>query len=62
MCIRDSYRCGDRLAGALAVDRPAEVMQYRRLIVNRAGWDEGLEKAEERRQRAAKKAAQAASG
>ncbi|HEY2225487.1 NAD(P)/FAD-dependent oxidoreductase [Actinomycetospora sp.] len=56
------YRCGDRLAGALAVDRPAEVMQYRRLLMKRASWDEGLEKAEERRQRAAKKAAEAASG
>jgi NADPH-dependent 2,4-dienoyl-CoA reductase/sulfur reductase-like enzyme len=56
------YRCGDRIAGALAVDKRAEVMQYRRLIMNRASWDEGLEKAEERRQRAAKKAAEAASG
>jgi hypothetical protein len=35
-------------------------MQYRRLIMKRASWDEGLEKAEERRQRAAKKAAEAA--
>ncbi|HEY2194076.1 MAG TPA: FAD-dependent oxidoreductase [Actinomycetospora sp.] len=54
------YRCGDRLAGALAVDRPAEIMQYRRLLTKRASWEEGLEKAEERRQRAAKKAAEAA--
>ncbi len=53
------YRCGDRLAGALTVDRPAEVMQYRRLLMNRASWDDGLAKAEERRQRAAKKAASA---
>ncbi|WP_433800053.1 NAD(P)/FAD-dependent oxidoreductase [Actinomycetospora sp. CA-084318] len=51
------YRCGDRLVGALAVDKRAEVMQYRRLILNRASWSEGLEKAEERRQRAARKAA-----
>ncbi len=56
------YRCGDRLAGALTVDRPAEVMQYRRLIMKRASWDEGLEKAEERRQRAAKKAEAAQQG
>lgn len=56
------YRFGDRLAGALAVDRPAEVMQYRRLLTKRASWEEALEKAEERRQRAAKKAAEAASG
>jgi NADPH-dependent 2,4-dienoyl-CoA reductase/sulfur reductase-like enzyme len=54
------YRCGDRLAGALSVDRPAEVMQYRRLLMNRASWDDGLAKAEERRQRIAKKAAEAA--
>jgi hypothetical protein len=54
------YRCGDRLVGALAVDKRAEVMQYRRLIMNQASWDEGLDKAEERRQRAAKKAAEKA--
>jgi NADPH-dependent 2,4-dienoyl-CoA reductase/sulfur reductase-like enzyme len=54
------YRCGDRLVGALTVDRPAEVMQYRRLLMKRASWDEGLEKAEERRARLAKKAAEAA--
>ena len=54
------YRCGDRLVGALTVDRPAEVMQYRRLLMKAASWDEGLEKAEERRQRAAKKAEAAA--
>lgn len=53
------YRSGGRLIGALAVDKRAEVMQYRRLIMNRASWAEGLEKAEERRQRAAKKAASA---
>ncbi|MCD2192222.1 FAD-dependent oxidoreductase [Actinomycetospora endophytica] len=56
------YRFGDRLVGALAVDKRAEVMQYRRLIMNKASWDEGQEKAEERRQRAAKKAAEAAAG
>ncbi|MFC5064174.1 NAD(P)/FAD-dependent oxidoreductase [Actinomycetospora atypica] len=53
------YRSGDRLIGALAVDKRAEVMQYRRLIMNRASWDDALAKAEERRQRAAKKAASA---
>ncbi|MDL5155834.1 NAD(P)/FAD-dependent oxidoreductase [Actinomycetospora termitidis] len=51
------YRSGDRLVGALAVDKRAEVMQYRRLILNRASWEDGLAKAEERRERAAKKAA-----
>jgi NADPH-dependent 2,4-dienoyl-CoA reductase/sulfur reductase-like enzyme len=55
------YRCGERLVGALTVDRPAEVMQYRRLLMRRASWEEGLEKAEERRARLAQKAADAAS-
>jgi hypothetical protein len=55
------YRCGERLVGALTVDRPAEVMQYRRLLMKRASWDEGLEKAEERRARLAAKAEAAAS-
>ena len=26
------YRCGDRLVGALTVDRPGQIMKYRRLI------------------------------
>jgi hypothetical protein len=36
------YRHGDRLAGALAVNRPALTMKYRALIRRRAGWDEAL--------------------
>jgi NADPH-dependent 2,4-dienoyl-CoA reductase/sulfur reductase-like enzyme len=55
------YRCADRVVGALAVDKRAEVMQYRRLIMNKASWDDGLAKAQERKERAAKKAAEAAS-
>jgi NADPH-dependent 2,4-dienoyl-CoA reductase/sulfur reductase-like enzyme len=34
------YRDGDRLAGALAVNRPALTMKYRALIRRRAGWAE----------------------
>jgi NADPH-dependent 2,4-dienoyl-CoA reductase/sulfur reductase-like enzyme len=54
------YRAGDRIVGALAVDMPAEVMKYRRLIGGRKTWADALELAEQRRQqRAAKKAQQA---
>ncbi|MEJ2888308.1 NAD(P)/FAD-dependent oxidoreductase [Actinomycetospora aeridis] len=56
------YRAGDRIVGALAVDMPAEVMKYRRLIGGRKTWDDALELAEQRRQqREAKKAQQGAS-
>lgn len=49
------YRAGDRIVGAMAVDMPAEVMKYRRLIGGRKTWDDALELAEARRaQRAAK--------
>ncbi|SFW78454.1 NAD(P)/FAD-dependent oxidoreductase [Amycolatopsis australiensis] len=37
------YRDGDRLAGALAVNRPSLTMKYRALIRRRAGWAEALE-------------------
>ncbi|CAM3380876.1 FAD-dependent oxidoreductase [Nocardioides dubius] len=37
------YRRGDRLVGVLSVDRPTQIMKYRRLIVNRASWTEALE-------------------
>jgi NADPH-dependent 2,4-dienoyl-CoA reductase/sulfur reductase-like enzyme len=53
------YRAGGRIVGALAVDMPAEVMKYRRLIGKRQSWDDALELAEQRRaQRAEKQAAQ----
>ncbi|GAA4866507.1 NAD(P)/FAD-dependent oxidoreductase [Actinomycetospora straminea] len=52
------YRAGDRIVGALAVDMPAEVMKYRRLIGGRKTWADALELAEQRRvQRAQKQAA-----
>ncbi|MGW5719412.1 NAD(P)/FAD-dependent oxidoreductase [Amycolatopsis sp. NPDC003865] len=36
------YRRGDRIAGALTVDRPREIMKYRRRIASRAAWAEAL--------------------
>ncbi|SEF32679.1 Reductase C-terminal [Amycolatopsis pretoriensis] len=36
------YRRGDRIAGALTVDRPREIMKYRRRIAGRAPWAEAL--------------------
>lgn len=36
------YRRGDRIVGALSVDRPAEIMKYRRLIAGRAPWEDAL--------------------
>ncbi|HEY3464370.1 MAG TPA: FAD-dependent oxidoreductase [Amycolatopsis sp.] len=36
------YRRGDRIAGALTVDRPREIMKYRRRIAARAAWGEAL--------------------
>lgn len=50
------YRANDRIVGCLAVDMRAEVMKYRRLIGQRADWNQALELAEERRQKAAEKA------
>jgi NADPH-dependent 2,4-dienoyl-CoA reductase/sulfur reductase-like enzyme len=37
------YRRGDRLTGCLTVDRPGQIMKYRRLIAERASWDEALQ-------------------
>ncbi len=36
------YRRGDRIAGALTIDRPREIMKYRRKIAARAPWPEAL--------------------
>ncbi|MEU8413483.1 FAD-dependent oxidoreductase [Amycolatopsis japonica] len=36
------YREGDRLAGALTLNRPRDIMKYRRLITGEASWDDGL--------------------
>jgi NADPH-dependent 2,4-dienoyl-CoA reductase/sulfur reductase-like enzyme len=49
------YRANDRIIGALAVDMRAEVMKYRRLISQRAGWDAALELAEARLGKAAER-------
>jgi NADPH-dependent 2,4-dienoyl-CoA reductase/sulfur reductase-like enzyme len=37
------YRRGDRVVGALSVDRPAEIMKYRRLVAAGAPWTDALE-------------------
>ena len=37
------YRRGDRVVGALTVDRPTEIMKFRRLVAGRAPWAEALE-------------------
>ncbi|NBH07920.1 oxidoreductase C-terminal domain-containing protein, partial [Amycolatopsis sp. SID8362] len=36
------YRRGDRLVGALTVDRPREIMKHRRRIAGRAHWADAL--------------------
>ena len=36
------YRRGDRLAGALTVDRPGDIMKFRRRIAGRDDWAEAL--------------------
>jgi NADPH-dependent 2,4-dienoyl-CoA reductase/sulfur reductase-like enzyme len=36
------YRRGDRIVGALTIDRPREIMKYRRHIATRAPWPEAL--------------------
>jgi NADPH-dependent 2,4-dienoyl-CoA reductase/sulfur reductase-like enzyme len=36
------YRRGDRVVGALSVDRPAEIMKYRRLVAGRSPWEDAL--------------------
>ncbi|WP_405846694.1 NAD(P)/FAD-dependent oxidoreductase [Streptomyces sp. NBC_01518] len=43
------YRAGDRLVGALAVNRPTEIMKYRGLITRGASWADGLAFAQTRR-------------
>jgi hypothetical protein len=36
------YRRGDRIVGALTLDRPREIMKYRRRIAARAPWPDAL--------------------
>lgn len=42
------YRDGDRLVGALCLNRRADIMKYRALISRGASWQDGLELAERR--------------
>lgn len=36
------YRRGDRVTGVITIDRPAQIMRYRRLIMQGTTWDEAL--------------------
>ena len=40
------YRLGDRLVGALSLNRPGKIMKYRALISKRTNWEKALEFAE----------------
>lgn len=42
------YRRGTQLAGALTLDRPRDIMKFRRLVMEPASWDAALELASER--------------
>lgn len=37
------YRRGDRIIGAISIDRQAQIMKYRRLIAQHKSWDDALE-------------------
>lgn len=41
-CLLALYRRGDRLIGAATIDRPTQIMKYRRLIAKRASWADAL--------------------
>ena len=53
------YRDGDRLVGALTLDRRADIMKYRAMIGRRATWSDAREFAASRRQPTASVAASA---
>ena len=36
------YRRADRVVGALTIDRPRDIMKFRRQIAERAGWGEAV--------------------
>lgn len=37
------YRRADRLVGTITIDRPTQIMKYKRLIATRASWADALE-------------------
>jgi NADPH-dependent 2,4-dienoyl-CoA reductase/sulfur reductase-like enzyme len=37
------YRRGDRITGCISIDRPAQIMKYRRMIMKSASWTEALD-------------------
>ena len=42
------YRRGTQLAGVLTIDRPRDIMKFRRLVMEPGSWDEALFQANER--------------
>jgi NADPH-dependent 2,4-dienoyl-CoA reductase/sulfur reductase-like enzyme len=36
------YRRGDRITGCITIDRPTQIMKYRRMIMQRSSWTEAL--------------------
>jgi len=36
------YRRGDHIGGTICIDRPTQIMKYRRMIAKRAPWEEAL--------------------
>ena len=45
------FREGDRLIGALALNRRSDIMKYRALIARGSSWSDGLALAEQRNRR-----------
>ncbi|MGI8816495.1 MAG: NAD(P)/FAD-dependent oxidoreductase [Pseudonocardia sp.] len=37
------YRRGDRITGCISIDRPAQIMKYRRLIMQQMSWPDALD-------------------
>lgn len=42
------YRRGDRLVGAFTIDRPRDIMKFRRLLMEPGSWDAALVEADQR--------------
>jgi hypothetical protein len=36
------YRRGERITGCITIDRPTQVMKYRRMIAQSTGWSDAL--------------------
>jgi hypothetical protein len=42
------YRRGTQIAGVLTIDRPRDIMKFRRLVMESGSWDQALLQANER--------------